>query len=80
MDWSRSIRRRRNAVLKGQINKDVDLRPQATDGAFAADRQNQLQVDANQDDNHVKIELFSASLKETAKNSDETMFKKIDSV
>jgi hypothetical protein len=34
--------------LSGQINKDVDLRLEATDGAFLADQQNQSQIDANQ--------------------------------
>ena len=35
LDWSRSIRRRSDAVLPGQINRDVDLRPEAMDGAFS---------------------------------------------
>ena len=38
IDWRRSIRRRSDAVLPGQINKDVDLRPEAVDEAFLADR------------------------------------------
>jgi hypothetical protein len=47
----RSIRRRSEAVLPGQINRDVDLRPEAADEAFLGDRQNQTQGAANQDPN-----------------------------
>ena len=51
IDWRRSIRRRSAAVLAGQINMEVDLRPEAADEAFLAGRQNKSQVAANQDDN-----------------------------
>ena len=36
LDWSRSIRRRSDAALPGQINKDVDLRPEAMDNTRLA--------------------------------------------
>ena len=54
LDWRRSIRRRSDAVLPGQINKEVDLSPEAMDEAFLDDRQNKSQVAANQDDNRQK--------------------------
>ncbi len=65
LDWSRSIRRRSDAVLPGQINRDDDLRPEAMDAEhFLADRQNQAQVVANQDNNHSNrlIQRLSATL------------------
>ena len=51
LDWSCSICRRSDAVLPGQINKEVDLRPEATDGAFLGDQENQSRGVANQDSN-----------------------------
>jgi len=41
---------------------NVDLRPEATDGAFLTDRRNQSQIDANQGCNLQQSELFSGSL------------------
>jgi hypothetical protein len=47
--------------LPGQINKDVDLSPEAMDEAFLGDQQNKSQVAANQDDNLQKSS-YSAAL------------------
>ena len=61
LDWSRSIRRRSDAVLLGQIGKDADLRPEAMDGAFSGRPAKPVASRCESRLQSTAIELFSVS-------------------